>query len=198
MKSFSSVDDYIEGHAGWCSALLKLRKILLGTELKETIKWGAPCYTLDGKNVVGIAAFTNYVGLWFHQGVFLADPDEVLQNAQEGKTKGLRQWRFGNAKEIKVRQVQAYIAEAIENQRQGKVIGVARPKTVTVPPELKGALAKKKKSSNAFAGLTPGRQREYAEYIQSAKQEKTKLSRLEKILPMIEAGLGLNDKYRNC
>jgi uncharacterized protein YdeI (YjbR/CyaY-like superfamily) len=198
MKRAKSVDEYIENHPEWAEALVKLRKILTSTELEETVKWGGPCYTVGGKNVVGIGAFSEYVGLWFHQGVFLKDPGKVLVNAQEGTTKGLRQWRFASAKEIEVARVRAYVREAVENQKQGRTIKPDRGKPVVVPPELRAALAKKPKAKKAFAALTKGKQREFADHIASAKQANTKTTRLAKILPMIEAGVGLNDKYRNC
>lgn len=193
-----TVDEYIAKHPEWDEALHKLRKILQGSELEETIKWGAPCYTVDGKNVVGIGAFKSYVGLWFHQGVFLSDPDKVLINAQEGSTKALRQWRFESAREIKVARVKAYLAEAIANQRQGKEIKADRSKALLIPKELQSALGKKARAKKAFAALSKGKQREYADHIAGAKRDETKAKRIEKILPMIEAGVGLNDKYRNC
>ena len=198
MMRAKSVEEYIEKHPEWATALEKLRKILLATDLEETVKWGAPCYTLDGKNVIGLGAFKEHVAVWFHQGVFLSDPDKVLVNAQEGKTKALRQWRFTKAGDIKVTPMKAYVREAIENQRTGKEAKVDRAKKLVVPPELRTALTKKAKTKKAFEALTKGKQREYADHISSAKQDKTKQSRLEKILPMIEAGVGLHDKYRNC
>lgn len=198
MQRAKSVDHYLELHPDQAPAIEKLRKILNATDLEETVKWGAPCYTLDGKNVVGIGAFSSYVGLWFHQGVFLKDPDKVLINAQDGKTKALRQWRFEDAKEIKVARVKAYVNEAIENQRAGKSVKADRSKPVVIPPQLADALRKCAKARTAFDALTKGKQREYADHIASAKQDKTKASRLEKILPMIESGVGLHDKYRNC
>ena len=198
MQRAKSVDEYIKSHPGWSTALKKMRKILTSTELEETVKWGGPCYTVGGKDVVGLSAFTEYVALWFHQGVFLSDPDKVLINAQEGTTRALRQWRFPSEASIKVAKVKAYLLEAIENQKQGKAIKADRSKPVLIPPELKTALAKKAKAKKAFAAFTPGRQREYAEHIASAKRAETKTSRLAKILPMIASGGGLNDKYRDC
>ena len=198
MKRAKSVDHYIELHPEWASAIEKLRKILVGTELEETVKWGAPCYTLDGKNVVGVGAFKEWVALWFHQGVFHSDPDKVLINAQEGSTKALRQWRFSTERDIKVARVKAYLKEAIANQREGKEVRADRSKPLTVPPELAAMLRKRAKARKGFESLTKGKQREYAEHIASAKREATKASRLEKILPLLEAGVGLHDKYRNC
>jgi len=132
-----------------------------------------------------------------YQGALLADEDGVLINAQEGKTKALRQWRFDSMKDIKVRKIKAYIKEAIELQEEGKEIKADRSQPVVVPPELKKALAANKKAQAAFKALTKGRQREYTTYIADAKRDETKAKRLEKILPMIEEGIGMNDKYRN-
>jgi len=198
MQRYTSVDDYIKNAGQWQAELTKLREILNSTELEETVKWGAPCYTIDGKNIVGMAGFKSYFGLWFHQGALLADEAGVLINAQDGKTKALRQWRMKSAKDIKVRTIKAYVKEAIELQRAGKEIKPTRGKTVTIPPELKAALGKNKITQAAFSALTPGKQREYADHIADAKRDATKQSRLEKILPMIREGKGLHDKYKNC
>ena len=119
----SNVDEYI-AQSEWKAELTLLREIILESGLQETAKWGAPCYTLKGKNVVGLASFKGYVGLWFHNGVFLKDSDKRLVQASE-KTKGLRQWRFQNIQEINSKEVRQYIQEAIINQEQGKEIKVS-------------------------------------------------------------------------
>ncbi|MGI9261067.1 MAG: YdeI/OmpD-associated family protein, partial [Woeseiaceae bacterium] len=150
----------------------------------------------DGKNVVGIAGFKSYVGLWFHQGALLKDEQKVLINAQEGTTKALRQWRMQSAKEIKPAVIKRYVKEAIQLVKDGKSIGPSKKKPLAVPPELKKAIGKTKVAQKKFAELTPGKQREYAQYIATAKREETKQNRLKKILPMIKSGIGLNDKYR--
>ena len=100
MQRHSTVDSYIDGHIEWRDGLTALRNILLETELEETVKWGAPCYVYQKKLVVGIGAFKSYLGLWFHQGALLKDKHKKLINAQEGKTKALRQWRFYDISEI--------------------------------------------------------------------------------------------------
>ena len=176
--------------------MLKLRGILNSMDLDECLKWSFPCYTHNGQNVVGIGSFGSYFGLWFFQGALLKDEHEVLVNAQEGKTKAMRQWRMKSAKEIKVRQIKSYVKEAIELARQGKSIKADRSKAVIVPPQLKQALSQNKRAKTAFDKLTKGKQREYADYIADAKRDETKVRRLEKIMPMIAGGLGLNDKYR--
>ena len=196
MKRYKTVDDYIAGSDQWSGELAKIRGILATTDLTEEIKWGAPCYTFDGKNVVGMAGFKSYFGLWFHQGALLVDDAGVLINAQEGTTRALRQWRMQSGKEIKPAIIRRYVKEAVQLVRDGKQIGPERKKALTLPPELKAALGKSKVAQKQFANLTPGRQREYADYIASAKRDDTKSSRLKKIMPMIRKGIGLNDKYR--
>jgi uncharacterized protein YdeI (YjbR/CyaY-like superfamily) len=180
----------------WAEELELLYSIVRSTELEETIKWGGPCFTINGKNVLGIGGFKSYVGIWFHQGVFLKDPQKVLVNASEEKTKALRQWRFQSINEIKPKLVKAYVLEAIENAKAGKELKPEKKKTGDLPEELKSALKKEKKLQSNFSQLTPFKQREYIDYILDAKQEKTRIARVEKSIPLILEGKGLNDKYR--
>lgn len=197
MKKVSSVEEYIEENSHFGEALSLLRDLINTTELEETLKWNAPVYTLNGKNVVGLGAFKNHFGIWFFNGVFLKDKNNLLEQAQE-KTKGLRQMRFESIDDIDKHAVLAYVTEAIENQKLGKEIKPEKKgKTIVIPKELQIALETNKNFQSAFKALTPGKQREYCEYIELAKQEKTKMSRLEKIKPMILKGVGLNDKYKN-
>ena len=196
MKRYKSVDHYFESADKHQKELLRLREIVSGMDVDECMKWSFPCYTHNGQNVVGIGNFSSYFGLWFFQGALLEDKHQVLINAQEGKTKAMRQWRMRSAKEIKPRFIRAYLKEAIELARQGKAIKPDRNKALVLPPQLSEALAQDSKARKGFDGLTGGKQREYAEYIAEAKRDETKVKRLTKILPMITNGVGLNDKYR--
>lgn len=197
MKTVYSVDQYIESHPKWHDALTHLRQLLHTTELVETLKWSAPVYTINGKNVVGIGAFKQYFGLWFYNGVFLKDKHQLLINAQEGKTKAMRQMRFTNTNAINDTIILQYVNEAIKNQKLGKEIKPNRTvKAIIIPLELQQALDIDTALKNNFDAFTPYKQREYCEYISSAKREATKQSRLQKIVPMIMQGIGLNDKYK--
>ena len=198
MKRYSSVAAYLKALTTWQAEVTKLREIINSTELIETVKWGVPCYVHKEKNVVGLAAYNNYFGMWFHQGVFLKDESNVLINAQEEKTKALRQWRFESIKDIKVRLIKSYLKEAIQLVEDGKEVKPERGKAVVMPKELTNALAMNKKAKACFDKLTPGKQREFADHISEAKRSETKVKRLAKILPMIEHCVGLHDKYRNC
>lgn len=192
----SSVVDIIAEMEPWVDELMLLREIILTTGLKEEIKWGGPIYTLDGKNVVAIGGFKNFATIWFHQGVFLSDPDKVLVNANEAHTRGLRQWRFTSMKEIKPALVKKYVMEAVRNAKEGKEIKPEKRAALAVPAELQAAFKKDKLLKAAFQGLTPGRQREYLEYISEAKGEDTRLRRVAKCAPIILSGKGLNEKYK--
>lgn len=196
MQRNKTVEEFISKYPEWKDELEILRKIMLSTEAEECVKWGMPSYTVNGKNVIGLGAFKSYVGIWFHQGVFLKDTQKVLVNAQDGKTKGMRQWRFTSKKEINKTLIKAYAIEAIENQKLGKVIKISPAKKVQPSPLIIDALNKNKILKAAFEKLTPGKKREFYTYINDAKRESTKLSRLEKIKPLILKGIGLNDKYK--
>lgn len=193
-----SVEEYIAAHPEWENELMELREMILTTDVEETIKWGAPVYTVNGKNVLGLAAFKHHAGIWFFQGALLKENTTLLENAQEGKTKALRQVRFEKGQKIPLPQLRKYVLEAIQNQKEGKELKPEKKKEVEVPEELSVALSNNNKLKAAFEKLTPGKQREYCEYIAEAKRESTKMSRLEKIIPMIQAGSGLHDKYKNC
>ncbi len=180
----------------WAEELDLLYSIVRKTELVEETKWGGPCFTLNGKNVLGLGGFKSYVGIWFHQGVFLKDPKKVLVNASEGKTKALRQWRFQSKKEIDTKLVKQYIDEAIANAKSGRELKPEKKATIKMPVELASHLKKNTRAQTKFNSLTPSKQREYNEYISEAKQEKTRISRAEKSLELILLGKGLNDKYK--
>ncbi len=141
MEKPTNVDAYIANHEKWQAALELLRALILSTGLQETIKWMFPTYTLKGKNIVAIAAFKEYFGIWFFQGGTLKDDLKVLTNAQAGKTKAMRQWRFTSIADINEEALLAYIEEAIQNQKDGKVIKPTRTKKpLVIPPELQTAL----------------------------------------------------------
>lgn len=178
----------------WSEELPLLKTIINKTGLVETKKWGAPVFTHNGKNVLGVIGLKNYFALWFYKGVFLKDVAGVLVSAAD-KTKSLRQWRFRSKADINEKLLLQYIKEAIEVEEAGLAIKPEK-KAVVIPVLLQQEIDSSPVFAEAFCKLTPGKQKEYCEYIDTAKQEKTKLSRLDKIKPMILQGIGLNDKYK--
>ncbi len=179
----------------WEEELLFLKAIIDKTELVETTKWGGPIYVYNKKNVIGIGGFKNYFAIWFLNGVFLKDEKKRLINAQEDKTKSMRQWRFTSKEEVNEKEVLEYILEAIENEKEGKVIKPSKKETI-VSELLEKEMIQNPALKDAFEKFTPYKKYEFLEYIESAKQEKTKLARIEKVIPMILGNIGLNDKYR--
>lgn len=180
----------------WSEELGKLKEILYKTPLDVTVKWGSEVFTYKGKNVVSYGGFKNFFTLWFYNGVFLKDKYKVLLNAQEGKTKSLRQWRFTSMDEIEEKKILEYITEAIEIEEKGLKIKPKKHQPIPVPELLSKILDKDKTLKTAFEKLTSGKQKEYSLYINEAKQEATKIKRIEKIIPIILQGVGLNDQYK--
>ncbi len=196
MAKPKNVDEYIEAHPEWRVQLNSLRSLLLSYPFEETIKWSSPVYTLEGKNLIGLAAFKNHCALWFFQGVLLTKNKLPLHNAQEGKTENLRQIRFENKSEIDPDQIKKYIEETIQLHKKGVTIKPSEKKKLELPEIFKEQLDRDLNLKECFFQLSPGKQRDYATYIKDAKKEETRRSRLEKIIPMIKSGIGLNDKYQ--
>ena len=198
MDKAAKIEAYYAEEHPYKMAIGQLRELVLKTPLEETFKWKFPTYTLKNKNVLAICKFKNHFGIWFFNGVFLTDPLNVLKNAQEGKTKAMRHWKFTSEADVDAKQVLTYINEAINNQENDRVLRPVKKsrKHSEVPILLKEALEKNEKLHTAYLGFTEYKRKEFNEYISTAKQEKTKLKRLEKIIPMIMEGVGLNDKYR--
>lgn len=190
-----TADDFFVNAVQYGEELGSLREIALSTGLVETVKWGHPVYTFDGKNIVGLGGFKSYFGLWFFQGALLKDPAKRLVNAQEGVTTAQRQMRFSSAGEIDRGLIVSYIEEAVANERAGNKIK-PRSKPLVVPSELQAALDSDSSLASAFDGLGLTKKRDYCEYIEVAKRAETRQQRLEKIIPMIREGRGMNDRYR--
>lgn len=192
-----SVEEYISKNPGWDEEIRLLRDLLLSSGLEETIKWGGPVYMVEGKNVASIGAFKNHCALWFFNGALLKENTALLHNAQEDKTKAMRQIRFEKGQEINPGEIQHYVTEAIKNQKEGKTVKPI-PKPLALPHELKEMFKSDPEFYDAFHKLSKGKQRDYANHISEAKRENTKQARLEKIIPLIKEGRGLHDKYKNC
>jgi len=197
MDKSEKVEAYFAEEHHYKKAIGILRDLVLKTELEETFKWMFPTYTLANKNVLAICKFKGHFRIWFFNGVFLSDTKKVLENAQEGKTKAMRHWKFHSIAAIDKNDVLAYVKEAIENQKNGKFLAPSKSsKKTIVSAFFVEKLTENKELKSAFEALSSYKQKEFHEYIETAKQEKTKIKRLEKIIPMILNGIGLNDKYR--
>ncbi len=197
-KKFTSTEEYFKELEKHKKPLSKIRAFLLETELAETLKWNSPVYTLDKKNVIGLASFKNHFAIWFYNGVFLKDKANALRNAQEGKTKALRSLSYKTSDEIDWDIVKEYIHEAIENQKAGKEWKPKKKKDLAPTDEMKAFFSSDKELKNAFENLSASCKNEYIEYIDSAKKDATKERRMQKIIPMIKSQKGLHDAYKKC
>ena len=177
----------------WQAEIAELRRILSGLDLKEERKWGKPCYTTDGQNVVILQGFKEYCALGFFQGALLKDPKKLL--VQLGQVQAGRVMKFTSTKEIatKTSTIKAYLREAIAAAKAGMKVET-KPREFALPEELKQKFRKDPKFKRAFEALTPGRQRGYLFHFTGAKQSATRVARIEKAMPAIFEGRGFLER----
>jgi uncharacterized protein YdeI (YjbR/CyaY-like superfamily) len=193
-KTNPKVDAYLHRAKKWREEFEKLRKVILDCGLTEELKWGVPCYTFEKRNIVLIHGFKEYCALLFFKGALLKDAKGILIQ-QTKNVQAARQIRFTNVREIvKMKPIlKAYIQEAIEVEKAGLKVKFKKTSEFTIPEEFQNKLDETPALKKAFAALTPGRQRAYIFYFSQPKQSKTRESRVEKSVPQILKGKGLND-----
>lgn len=188
------VNWFFEKASKWQTSYEALRELVLSLDFTEELKWGCPCYTHGESNVVLIHGFKDYCALLFMKGVLMKDPKNILVQQTEN-VQSARQLRFSSFEEI-VKQkavIKSYLKNAIEVEKSGKKVELKKTKEYTVPEEFQSALDEMEDLKTAFYKLTPGRQRGYLLYFSSAKQAKTRNERVEKYIPIILEGKGLDD-----
>jgi uncharacterized protein YdeI (YjbR/CyaY-like superfamily) len=188
------VDFYFTKEKRWREEIEKLRTIVLDCGLTEELKWGCPCYTFDKNNIVLIHVFKEYCGLLFFKGALLNDANGILIQQTEN-VQSARQARFTNLVEITEMAsiLKAYIFEAIEVEKAGLKVELKKTADFAIPEEFRTKLDHIPALKTAFEALTPGRQRGYLFYFSQAKQSKTREQRVEKYIPQILDGKGLED-----
>ena len=193
-KTNAKVDHYFTDAKKWQKELKKLRAVILDCHLVEELKWGVPCYTFQESNVVLIHTFKDYCAVLFHKGALLKDPNGILIQ-QTKNTQAARQIRFTSVGEIDGMEpvLKAYISEAIEVEKAGLKVNFKEVEEFDVPVEFQQKLIESPVLKKAFGALTPGRQRAYILHFSAAKQSKTRASRVEKCMPQILDGKGLDD-----
>lgn len=189
------MDKFFDEAERWREEYKKLRKIVLDCGLAEELKWGHPVYMFEGTNIVIIHGFKEYCAILFTKGVLLKDPRKILIQQTENVQAG-RQVRFTKLQEIvKLEPVlKAYIKEAVEAEKAGLKVTYKKTSEFKVPDEFRDKLSQMPALKTAFEKLTPGRQRGYLLYFAEAKQSKTREARIEKCMPLIFDGMGLNDQ----
>jgi uncharacterized protein YdeI (YjbR/CyaY-like superfamily) len=188
------VDFYFDKNDKWKKEIEKLRTVVLDCGLEEELKWGCPCYTFNESNIVLIHVFKEYCAYLFFKGALLNDANNILVQQTEN-VQSARQVRFTNIKEIiaKERILKAYIYEAVEVEKAGLKVKLKKTADFKTPAEFQNKLDKNPALKKAFTALTPGRQRAYIFYFSQAKQSKTREARVEKYIPQILDGKGLDD-----
>jgi uncharacterized protein YdeI (YjbR/CyaY-like superfamily) len=188
------VDFFFAKAEKWQEEFEKLRTIILDCPLTEELKWGVPCYTFENKNIVLIHGFKEYCAILFVKGALLKDAEGVLIQQTE-RVQAARQIRFTNVREIVEMEpvLKAYIAEAIEVEKAGLKVNHKETTEFAMPEEFRSKCEEIPALKTAFEALTPGRQRAYLLYFSQPKQSKTRESRVEKCMPQILNGKGLND-----
>ena len=188
------VDAFLKRQDKWRAAFEKLRAILLDCKLTEDLKWGQPCYALDGKNVALIHGFKEYCAILFHKGALLKDPKGVLIQ-QTKNVQAARQIRFTSVEDVTrlAPTVKAYVREAIAIERAGLTVKFKKTEEIERPEEFESKLAASARLRAAFAALTPGRQRGYIFHFSQPKLSATRAARVAKNIPRILEGLGLDD-----
>ena len=188
------VDDFISNSTKWQPEIKQLRKLLLDCGLTEEFKWRMPCYCFQGNNIVLVGSFKEYCTLSFFKGILLQDSSSLLSKPGEN-SQSMRFFKFTNVQQIIEQQsiIKAYIHEAIEIEKAGLKVIFKSNKVLELVEELQIALDKNPALKTAFNALTPGRQRAYNLYFSEAKQSKTRETRIEKYIPRILNGKGIND-----
>jgi len=189
-----NVDFYFNKASKWQKEMEQLRVIALQSGLTEELKWGCPCYTFQKSNVIIIHGFKEYCAFLFIKGALLKDSKHILIQQTENVQAG-RQIRFTNVNEIiKLENtLKAYIKEAIEVEKSGVKVTLNKNTNLIFPVEFKNKLEEKPSLKLAFQALTPGRQRAYNLFFSAPKQSKTREARVEKCIPQILIGKGLDD-----
>jgi len=189
------VDWFFNKDAQWQEEYAKLRMICLDCGLTEELKWGQPCYVLNGKNIVLIHGFNEYCALLFFKGALLNDDHGILIQQTEN-VQVPRQMRFTNVVEIVelATTIKAYIHEAIEVEKAGLKVELKKTSDYKVPEEFQYKLDHIPALKAAFEALTPGRQRGYLFHFSQPKLTKTRADRVEKYIPKILAGKGWDDE----
>lgn len=190
----SDVEAYFRKAGQWRDEMAKLRLISLECGLTEALKWGKPCYTFQGSNIVILQGFKDFCALMFFKGALLNDPHDILEKPGEN-TQATRRVPFTSVWEITEMEpiLKAYIYEASEVEKAGLEVDFKRTKEFDIPAEFQEKLNESPALKAAFEALTPGRQRAYLLYFSGAKQSKTRKARVAKSLGKILDGKGLND-----
>jgi uncharacterized protein YdeI (YjbR/CyaY-like superfamily) len=187
------VDAFVSRAKAWQGEIQKLRSILLECGLDEELKWGKPCFSFAGKNVAIIQPFKGHCALLFFKGALLEDTHGLLRSQGQNTQSALR-LEFTSEAQVKKAVVKSYAKQAIAVEQAGTKVDFKARRQLELPDELIEILERDRRLAKAFDALTPGRQRGYVLHFTAAKQSQTRTARIQKCIPKILAGLGMNDR----
>lgn len=187
------VEEFVSRAKAWRGEMQKLRTILSNCGLEEELKWGKPCFMFEGKNVAIIQPFKEHCSLMFFKGALLEDSHGLLRSQGENTQSAMR-LEFTSEAQVKKAMVESYVKDAIAAEKQGLKVDFKAKRELELPQELTQMLEKNSRLAKAFEALTPGRKRAYVLHFNGAKQSRTRSARIEKVVPMILAGKGMNDR----
>lgn len=186
------VDAFVNQAKNWQGEIQALREILLACGLDEELKWGKPCYTLEGNNVAIIQPFKEHCSLMFFKGVLIQDTHNLLRSQGENTQSAMR-LEFTSKSQINKAVVKTYVKQAMAVEKAGLKVDFKAKRELALPEELTRILKTNSELAKAFNALTPGRQRGYVLHFAGAKQSTTRVARIEKCIPKILAGKGMHD-----
>jgi uncharacterized protein YdeI (YjbR/CyaY-like superfamily) len=187
------VDAFVSHAQRWQGEIQKLRSILLECGLDEDLKWGKPCFMFEGTNVAIIQPFKEHCALMFFKGSLFEDTHGLLRSQGENTQSALR-LEFTSETAITKTVVKSYVKQAIATEKAGLEVDFKAKRELKLPEELTQLLQKDRKLQKAFYALTPGRQRGYVLHFTGAKQSQTRTARIQKCIPKILAGVGMNER----
>jgi uncharacterized protein YdeI (YjbR/CyaY-like superfamily) len=187
------VEAFLNRAKKWRPEMQKLRSLLLDAGLEEDVKWGTPCFMFEGSNIAIIQPFKAHLALMFFKGALLRDTRGLLKSQGKNTQSALR-LEFTSAAQITKAVVKPYVKQAILVEKAGLQVDFKAKRELELPPELTTAMRKNARLAKAFRALTPGKQRGYVLYFTSAKQSRTRTTRIEKSVPKILAGLSVNER----
>ena len=187
------VDAFVSRARTWQGEIQKLRSMLLECGLDEDLRWGKPCFSFEGHNVAVIQPFKAHCSLMFFKGALLEDTHGLLRSQGENTQSALR-LEFTSEAQIAKTVLKSYVKQAIAVEKAGLKVEFKAKHELDLPEELTRILQKDRKLAKAFDALTPGRRRAYVMHFNGAKQSQTRTARIEKCVPNILAGLGMNER----
>ncbi|QIG88902.1 hypothetical protein G6R40_04110 [Chryseobacterium sp. POL2] len=194
VKRNPKVDAYLTKKSAWHNEITALRELILEFDVEEDFKWYQPCYKVNAKNVIIVGPFKDFCVLSFFKGVLLKDPKQLLVQMGEN-SQSSRVIKITSLEQIETLKsdLKNLIAEAIQNEKEGKKVTLKKTEDYDVPEELTAMFAEYPDLKTAFEKLTPGRQRGYLLHFSAAKQAATRLARIERYIPQIMEGKGYQE-----